>query len=323
MFKKEFVNIYEKIKQAKNIILTIHSKPDGDALGSAGILAEICNNLKKNFLIFCPDLVNQQFKFLPYIDKIIKDKKQFKFLAYDLIIALDCGSLKRTNLEQEIISKNKNQFIIEFDHHPKIDNFANISIKNCSACATTEILYSFLKANKIKINQNLANCILTGILTDTGNFLYPNTTDKTMMIASEMLRKGANFSLINKKIWQNKNLLIMKIWGKAISNLKINKKYNFAYTILNYEDLNHDLINNDDIEGIAGFLSNLKNVKAFLLLREEKKNIFRGNLRTNHNNVDISKLANELGGGGHPKASGFSINGQLIKNKKNWKFVLD
>ncbi|MEK7557658.1 MAG: bifunctional oligoribonuclease/PAP phosphatase NrnA [Patescibacteria group bacterium] len=310
-----FQKAYELIKQSKNILLATHEKPDGDAVASACAMAEILELHKKSFSIFCPDKPPFQYDYLPHLEKF---SVNYNFDKADLIIILDCGSLKRTNLEKEISRRTKNQLVIEFDHHPKMDNYADLEFKLPEAAATTEILYQFLKINKIKINKNLANCILTGIITDTANFLYPSTSSQTINISSEMLSKGAKLPQIMENTKRNKSLMAMKMWGKAMSNLKINKKYNFAVSVLSKEDID-DNITEEDIEGISGFLSNLENISGLMLLREQKDGNLKGSLRTSSNNVNISQLARILGGGGHAKASGFTIKGKLEKINNAWK----
>ncbi|MCK4554308.1 bifunctional oligoribonuclease/PAP phosphatase NrnA [Candidatus Parcubacteria bacterium] len=321
MHNNIYSNIFNKIKSAKNILLVTHDAPDGDALASICAIIELLESLAKKYFAYCYDAPPYQFDFLPHIEKISNNKKQFNFDDFDLIIALDCGSLNRTKLTDEINNKNKNQFIIEFDHHPKLDDYANLELKDPQAAATTEILYHFLKANKIKINKNIANCILTGILTDTANFLYPSTSQQTVEIASEMLAKGANLPQIMENTRRNKSLASMKIWGKAMSRLQINQKYNFAFTVLTLDEITSSGVTEEELEGIAGFISNLHNVKGTLILREQPGNIVKGSLRTSCPQIDVSQLAQALGGGGHSKASGFKIQGKLKQAEERWKII--
>ncbi len=311
--------ILKRIKEAKNILLVTHDAPDGDALSSVCAMIELLEFLNKKYFAYCYDAPSYQFDFLPHIEKISNNKKQFNFDDFDLIIALDCGSLSRTKLTDEINNKNKNQFIIEFDHHPKLDDYANLELKDPQAAATTEILYHFLKANKIKINKNIADCILTGILTDTANFLYPSTSQQTVEIASEMLAKGANLPQIMENTRRNKSLASMKIWGKAMSRLQINQKYNFAFTVLALKDIADSQVTEEELEGIANFLGNLHNVKGILLLKEQPNNIVKGSLRTSDANINVARLAQALGGGGHAKSSGFKIQGQLERTGDGWR----
>ncbi len=331
-FRSLFIKAYSKIKNAHKVLLIGHINPDGDALSSLGVFLEILENLNINSLAYCAGKKSDIFDYLPHSEKIINDKEAIGSLEnFDLIITLDCGSLSRTDLTKEILALKLTKpqtYIIEFDHHPKIDDYADLEIREPQKAATAEIIYNFLKENKIVINKNIANCILTGILTDTGNFLYPITSDENIEIASKMMSLGAQFPKIINNTLRNKNLLTMKLWGMAIDNLRINTKYNIAYSVVTKEDLmtlgsEKDLANylNSEMFGdIAGFLGNLADVKAVMLLREDGGNI-KGSIRTSQPDVDISGLARYLGGGGHPKASGFSVSGHIIKKGNSWEII--
>lgn len=316
-----YSKIFKKIKEASKILLVTHDRPDGDALSSVCLIIEFLESLEKQYFAYCFDFPPYQFNFLPHIEKITNDKARFSFADFDLIIVLDCGGLNRTKLSDEINNRRESQFIIEIDHHPKIDNYANLELRDSRSASTTEVLYWFLKSIKIKISKDIANCILTGILTDTANFLYPSTSPQTVEIASEMLAKGARLPQIMENTWRNKSLASMKIWGKAMANLKINSKYNLAFSVLTLTDIKESGVQEEELEGISGFLSNLQGIKGVLLLREEESEMIKGSLRTSDPHVDVSLLARELGGGGHIKASGFTIEGRLQKIDEKWKVI--
>lgn len=322
MNKENFESAFQRIKEAKKILLVTHDRPDGDALSSSCALIDILKGLNKPFIAYCLDEPPPQFSFLPHIEEITANREGFDFAGFDLIIALDCANANRTNIQKELLSRQPNQFTIEFDHHPKVDDYSDLELRYPWASSTAEVIYYFIKSNKIKFSKNLANCVLTGILTDTGNFLYPSTSEKAVKIASEMLIYGARFPKIMESTWRNKSLPAMKIWGKALNNLKVNRKYNIAYSVLTMEDMAESGATDEELEGIAGFLSNLEEVNALLLLREEKEGRIKGNLRTAKPDIDISYLANFLGGGGHPKAAGFSANDcKLEKTDSGWRLI--
>ena len=321
MLINEYIKTHHKIIKADKVLLVTHLKPDGDAISSLCAMADLMEELKKDYTLFAKDIPPVQYHFLPYFDKIRSDYENLDFASYDLIIVLDCGQLDRTGLTEEINNKNEDQYVIEIDHHPKVYDYANLEIRFTEAAATAEILYYFFKTNNIKINKKTANCILTGILTDTGNLLYENTSKETVKIASEMLTRGAKFPLILENTSRNKSLSGMKVWGQIMSNLKLNKKYNFAYSALTYDEIKNSDASDEEMEGVAGFLSNLNGVKGLLFLREVKPGIIKGSLRSTYPKIDISKLAGHLGGGGHPRASGFTMQGKIVEEKEGWKIV--
>lgn len=332
---EEHLFAYEKIKTAKNILLLTHQRPDGDALSSVCAFTIFLEQLQKNFVAFSYDTPPPTFNFLKNIEKITTSPPTFEkeetentssnkyaFEDFDIIIILDCGSIHRTQLGEKILhNKQPHQTIIEFDHHPRVESNADIEIRSEKASSTTEILYEFFRANEVEINKEMANCILTGILTDTANFLHPTTTKNAINIASHMLLRGAAFPRITKNTWQNKSLDSMKLWGHALDNLKINKQYNIAFSVLTWEEIQKYGGDDKIFDSISGFLSNLNGVKAVLFLREEEKGKIKGSLRTSRPEVDVSQLASFLGGGGHAKASGFMIEGNIEKTEKGWKII--
>jgi len=138
-----------------------------------------------------------------------------------------------------------------------------------------------------------------------------------------MLIHGAQFPAIMRHTWQNKSLTAMKLWGRALSSLVINEKYNLAFAVLSIKETGKFKDEEDVFDGISTFLGNLYGVKAVMLLREEitpegKKQI-KGSIRSSHPEVDVSRLATRLGGGGHAKASGFIIEGELEKTANGWR----
>lgn len=309
--------IYAKIREANKIFLVTHEKPDGDGLGSICAMMEFLTSLDKNFFAFCADKAPANFNFLPYIERVETDKSKFKFSDYDLIIVFDCGDIRRTRLVEEIRNRNKSQFVINIDHHPKIDDWADLEIKNAQAASTTELIFDFFKANKVRINKHVADSILTGISVDTGNFLFPATTDKTMQISSEMLERGAKLPRIMEKTWRNKSLAGLKAWGAAMDRLEINKEYNLAVTVLTQADV--EGVSEEELEGMSNFLSNLRGVTGVMILFEKPGGLIKGSIRSAKS--DIAPLAIALGGGGHSKAAGFVIEGKLEKAGEKWRII--
>jgi len=313
---------FNKIKAANNILLVTHYRPDGDALASICAMGEIlvslgfktqANPQEKQYTPFCKDQPPAPHSFLPGIEKITSDRAQLDFSSFDLIIALDCGELSRTALVDEITARSRNQTVIEFDHHPGVDDYAELEIRDPEISSTSELLYDFCRANKIKISKNIATCVLTGILTDTGNLMYDNTSEKTIKIASDMLVYGARFPTILGNTQRNKSIGGMKIWGIAMHRLSINKKYNIASTILTRKDFIDTGASDEELEGVPGYLSNLAETDAILFLREMEDGKLKGSLRSTSDKVDVSALARKLGGGGHAKASAFMLDAKLVK----------
>lgn len=343
---KNFKLAGEKIEAAKSILLVSHLSPDVDAIASLCFFIDLFKKNDQYFLALA-DGKNGNYYFLPNEDHIISNKsdlverikKDFSveedisknFLKFfDLVVTVDCGSLERTSLTEELTNVKDlmlDTFIIDFDHHMPSQIYSDIQIK-IPLASTTEVLYHFATFNNIKIDRNLANCLLAGILTDTANFLYPSVSGKTLEIASEMMALGAQFPKLLNNTWRNKSFLEMKLWGLALANLKVNEKYNIAFSVLPLADLKRfkDEFGQwglDIFSDIVGFLSSLSEANIVLLLREEDPGKIKGSFRVgvSDNDADVNEIAKIFGGGGHKKASAFVFDGHIIKTENGFQVV--
>jgi bifunctional oligoribonuclease and PAP phosphatase NrnA len=326
----KYKKAFEEIKKADKILLVTHVNPDGDAVSSMCAMAELMKRLGKSYVLYCHNEPPAKFRFLSCAKEFIfkidntgvaNADLLLDFSSFDLIMVFDCGSLGRTTLDLEIKARKPKQKVVEFDHHPKHDDYADIEIRIPQAASTSEIIYSFFKANRLDFNKEIAQAIMTGISTDTGNFLFPSTSENTINISSEMMQYGANLPRIVSRTMRDKSLSGMKLWGRVMSNLKINRRYNLAVTALTRVEISESDIDDEEIEGISNFISNLKGVKAIIFLREKEQGVVKGSLRTSDPLVDVSKLARLLHGGGHPKASGFTLEGTLVETEHGWKII--
>ncbi len=314
----KYTQAYDKIQGAKNILLITHIYPDGDALGSLGFMCEWLTQLNKNYLAYTAGPLPSSLSFLPHYYQMITDKNTFLLSDFDLIISLDCGSVSRTNLTEEIKYRNKDQFFIEIDHHPSIEAVSDLEIREPNMASTTELLYKIAQVFNCRLNIDMARSLLTGILTDTGNFSFSATSQYTIASAASMLLKGASLSKIIEKTWRTKTISDLKLWGVALSRLTKLKKYDITYTVLLASDFEATKADDEALEGLAEFIASLPENKAVLVLREDANGHIRGNLRTIRDDINVGKLAQRLGGGGHRKAAGFSLPGKLQATKKGW-----
>lgn len=324
---------YRKILLAKRILLIGHLSPDADTLSSISAIIELIKDKGKYFYAFSQGKKDGDFSFMPN-EALIKSVEPDSLDFFDLIITLDCGSLSRTGIEvliKEAIKfrgKEKKPFFIEIDHHEKTESLFDLEIRYSDKASTSLIIYDLLKANNLEITKNISNCILSGLISDTGCFMYSNSSPKAISVASEMLSRGASFNKILKATTKNSNLLSLKLWGKAIENLHFNPQTGLASSGLKEEEIlelknkfkenSENLVISDLFGLIVSFICSLKGVKIALLLREEG-GIIKASLRTNENNINVAQIAAKFGGGGHQKAAGFSMKGELIKTSNGWK----
>jgi len=319
---------YRKIKNAQSVLLVGHNFPDPDALASVGAIIELLDFLNISHTAYAQNKPAAVYDFIPH-SNLVLGMLNNSLQKYSLIIILDCGSLARTGLIDEInnlLLLEERPFIIEFDHHEPQDKFADLEIRLPKKASTTEIIYDFFIVNNLPINKTIADCILIGLISDTGHFLHANASEQALAIASRMLLKGASLGKISSKIKGNSSLATLKVWGRALEKLKFDSKTGFAYTALKNEELKQLLSPEEraaavDVFGeIASFISYLAGVKVALFLREEEGKV-KGSLRTNSNEVDVAFLARQFNGGGHQKAAGFSISGRLQETRTGWTVI--
>jgi len=238
---------------------------------------------------------------------------------YDLIIA--CDSVER-GFGKMKNSFGENQVIALIDHHPGISLQGDINIIDPDFSSTCEIIFEFFQKNKIEITRNMAKFLLLGILSDTGMFQHSNTTPRVMEIASYLMKKGAPLAKIVSTAFSNKNISTLKLWGKAFEKARINQENGMIASVLTQKDLEDCDAGMEDIAQVAGILNSVPGTKFSLILSEREGGIVKGSLRSEeYKEVDVSRIATKLGGGGHKLASGFEVKGRVVETKEGWKIV--
>lgn len=325
---------YKKMLAAKRILIIAHTAPDADALASLGAMIEISESLGLSVYAYADRKSLGAYDYINN-EKLVSSEEPADLRVYDIILILDCGSISRTGLElrlRNLLQSAKDgkiserPYIIEFDHHEQQESYSDLEIREADKAATTEIIYHFLKANKITITKTLADCILIGLVTDTGHFLHANSSREALAVSSEMLLRGASLPKIINKTLHNKSFATLKVWGRALENMKFDSVSGLASSALLETELSELLTPEEkethvDLFGdIVSFLSCLSGVRVALLLREEGGRV-KGSLRTTSEDVDVAKLAQNWGGGGHKKAAGFSTPGRLKATETGWKII--
>ena len=312
-------SIYQEIKTANNILLISHKKPDGDTLGSNLALVNLLKKKKKNITSFCADPIPENLQFLPNSHIMTDDHKMF-IEKYDLVITLDCSNLEYAGVDGLITALPLGYRFINIDHHVSNPGYADINLVIHEASSTAEVLYRLFIDWDIEWDEDIANSLSCGLVTDTNGFKNPATNYLALSAASDLINKGANvYKTIQATVNQN-NVGDLRLWGRALERLHKVDHYNLIYTWMTIQDFEECQVDASAAEGIANFLHILKEGKIILVLREGQDNTVKGSLRTT-SNVDLTKLAGLFGGGGHKKASGFSFPGKLVYDKNNLKVI--
>lgn len=316
-----FQKIEEHIKKANKVIVISHQNPDGDAVGSLLGMGHFLEHYKTDHVLFCITPVPEYLKFLPDIEKIVSDEKILLDNEHDLIIILDSGDLKYAGVDDHFRKIKGLPIVINIDHHPTNQNYGHVNLVHELASSTSEIIFHFIDYFRLPLNKNVATQLMTGILTDTGSFSNLSTTPSSMEAASKLMAHGARVKEITNHAFQNKSLLQLQLWGRALSRLKQDNNTGIITTVLTQKDFDELGMDDESSEGIANFLNSVEKAKAIMVLKEKSDGTIKGSLRTTQPDVDVSKIAKFFGGGGHKKAAGFTINGTLKEKNNSWEVV--
>lgn len=303
--------IYNSILKANNILLVTHQNPDGDALGSISSFSYFLKSLGKPHVVYCFTPASAKLLSLPHLVPISSDHSIWNTSDYDLVITLDSSNLDHLGIDKFLHNWQHDYKIINIDHHTSNTNFGSHNLVIPQAAATTEVLYYFFRYNNISIDRNIALSLLTGLITDTDNFTNPGTTASALKIASDLIHRGANLNFIKSWFLRDKTIPKLKLWGTVLSRLSKHEEYEIIYTYVTLEDLRENNTEEAETEGIANFMNNIGDCAASLILKEKEDKKIKGSLRTTRDDFDVSKIAKTLGGGGHQKAAGFTVDGTI------------
>jgi len=299
-------NIIDYINGSNYFVVTSHISPDGDNIGSTLSMYYALNKLGKNVFYVLDDNPPLNLRFLLKDINILRSE-EFKLEDYS-IIALDCGDKKRICLSDEIINNSKK--LICIDHHASNDHYGDFNYIDIDASSTCELVYNFLKrfseVNNLNIiDEKIATCLYTGLVTDTGNFAYANTHPSSFEMAKDLLLTGAKKEEIIQNVFQSNPYNYYKLLGEALNTLEIvdNKVSSIMIT---KEMLKRNVISFNDVDGITSYTRDIEGVEVGILLKEKKENEVKVSLRSK-NYVNVSEIAKAFNGGGHIRAAGCTI----------------
>ena len=299
-------NIIDFIKGSNYFLVTSHISPDGDNIGSTLSMYYALNKLGKNVCYVLDDNSPQNLKFLLNNIKVLSSD-ELDMEEYS-IIALDCGDERRICVSREVL-KNANK-IICIDHHASNDHYGDFNYIDIEASSTCELVYNLLKrfGEREKLNlidKEIATCLYTGLVTDTGNFAYSNTNSSSFEMAKDLIMLGARKDEIIQNVFQSNPYNYYKLLGEALNTLDI-AEGKIASIIITKEMLKRNIISFNDVDGITPYTRDIEGVEVGILIKEKKENEVKISLRSK-NYVNVSEIAKTFGGGGHIRAAGCTI----------------
>jgi len=311
---KESQEILSEIKKAKKVLVNCHFNPDPDSIGSALAMYRVLEKSRKDAKIVCPSSeIDNSLNFLSDFGKIRKglDFSSFDFSKYDLFITLDSSSWEMVSGLKDFVKPTIKVIVI--DHHITNNLCGDINIVDPKVTSTAEILYLIFCDWKVDIDEKIANYLLAGIIGDTGAFSFPNSGKETLRIAADLIDEGANKDEILQHLYRTKPFGLFKFYGEALRNIKLDKKGRFVWVAVPYKiykRFGFPLAK----ESLANLFAQVVDGTDFgfvIVEREPQKVSVSFRSRTG---IDTSKIAKELGGGGHRLASGAKIEGLSFKD---------
>jgi phosphoesterase RecJ-like protein len=299
-----------EIRKHKKFLLSVHTSPEGDAIGSELALAGLLKRLGKIPIIVNEDPLPDEYKFLPRTETIKIYNPNLRKLDYDCLIVLDCSDLNRTGKVSCL--KRDNIPVINIDHHISNSRFGDVNLVDTKASSASELIYELYRQMKVPLDRNCALLIYVGIMTDTGSFRYSNTTPLTHSTAAELMHFGLDVRMIYRNIYESIPFVDVQLLNKILSRVRCVASGRVAWLEVPAKMLEHRKISFDLSDHILSFMRTIKGVQVVALFRENlgTRNEIRFNLRSN-GSVDVNKIACAFGGGGHKAASGCTIKGRL------------
>ena len=292
-----------RLKAANKILITAHIQPDGDATGSTLAVMQMLRAMNKTAQIFIDDTIRKNLQVLPCAEEIRRPVDGEKFDA-DLFLILDTSPDRIGN-----VAKMTDAPILNIDHHVTNKNDAGDLYLDSNAAATCEIIFKLAKKLDAAITPDIATCLYTGLATDTGFFQFSNTRSETFQAAAELVTCGVKPNFISEAL-EKKSAAEVLGMRTALNSLKFFYGGRVAGMFLNLEEMKQI----DSTESFIGMIRVIDGVDVAFVISERAEKVCRVSMRSK--GADVSKIANELGGGGHVRAAGCTLYTTLDEAEK-------
>lgn len=297
--------IIVQLNAAKRVAIFCHARPDGDALGAGLALCLALENKGKKAYMCCEDVPPEKFAFIPSVKKVLQEVPN---LDYDVLVSVDCADISRMG----VFSKRYKQFkkiTINIDHHISNDSYAKLNyVEECPACC--EIINElFIKAG-YEITAEIANLLMMGLATDTGNFVHQDVTEKTFKTAAHLRANGADVNLIYYNLFARQPKARALLYGRVMNKIRFALDEKLAFIVITEKDMAELGADKSLTEGFVDFPLTIDGVEVSAAILENKMGQYKVSLRSK-GKVNVNAVATSFGGGGHILASGCMLFGEV------------
>ncbi len=293
--------VLRNIERRNRFVVTSHVRPDGDAVGSVLACSMMLRKMGKQAEVVLSDRIPQIYRRLPEADSVVHASAVNG--GYEAAIVLECDSVERTRL-----AGLEQQFLINIDHHATAMPFANVNWIEPDACATAELIFKLAREAGVKICPDMATCLYTAVLTDTGAFSFVGTDERTFAVAKELVHCGADPVRIAQSVYYSQPASKMRLLGASLSGLY--QDGNLVWMAVSRDQMERCEAADEDTEGLVNYALGIQGVEVAVFFREQADQRYRVSLRSK-GSLNVARVAEHFGGGGHTCASGFNIAGPL------------
>jgi len=305
------IRILEAIREAHAICIVGHMRPDGDCAGSQLGLMLALRAEGKKVVCWNQDGVPQKYKFLDPNRDIQKPTRGQKF---DLVIATDCANFERLGTVAKFITRRK--LLINIDHHESNTRYGDLNWVSPREPSTGELIFRLLKTARWPITKPIADCLFTAVSTDTGSFQYPNTRPGSFHVGAELVTRGANLAKICDEVYQSYPLPRARLLQHVYNKFRLTHGDRIAYFWLKQADFSRTGADSADSEGLIDHIRAIEPVIVACVFEEIEPEVTRISLRSKSNQVNVSDICGQFGGGGHPAAAGARIVGSPLATQR-------
>jgi len=318
MIKITYKRIDGEIARAERVLLLTDERIDGDTVGATLGMYHILKSMGKDVVVYSPREIPATFSFMPGIEQIQFSDTVFDDDTIDLVMIFDCADGEY--IKDLIPRLPKRSPLIVVDHHVTNPRYGTINLVEDDSASASGVVWRFVKTMNYSIDKSAAQCILTGICTDTNIFSTTNTNAACLDAAHELSRYGARLQEIVRETMMNKTVPALRLWGLAFERLHHNDEFDAIATAVTQKDMKELGAAPEDLQGLINFLNAMVDgADTALVYYERDDGSVKGSLRSH--TVNVAELAGKYGGGGHIRAAGFQISNSTLEEKDGQWFV--
>jgi phosphoesterase RecJ-like protein len=306
----EIQKIVDAVRTRQHFVLSSHSRPDGDSIGSQLAMAYTLRALGKNAVVVNADPAPPPLMAFPGVPEIVIAPAVEG--TFDAAIIMECGDLARTG-----VTGLDRFFVVNIDHHPGNTGYGQINWFDAKAAACGEMVFDLVRALGVPLSLEIATHIYLAILTDTGSFHYSSISPRTFDICRETLEAGVDPVLVARNVYDSNNMGRLKLFGAVLSAMQIDQSGRIAIVYLDHEMARAAGGTYEDTEGLINLPLTVKEIQAVVFFKQDEGDQYRVSMRSK-GLIDIGAVAKEFGGGGHKNAAGCTVTGPVDALQKQF-----